>query len=250
MFTDKVKEVLQETIEEQITDLLRDQVSVVVWEEFDKRFPKPQGEEGVDEGPLNLGVPGNGGFSYKDFKFTKPPLFEGSPDPLKITRWILDVEGCFRVCECPLNKKTRLATSLMRGAAKTWLDDKIPVMDEEPFVNFSWDDFKTEFFKEYRTQANLTRIRKELPNLGHGSMISLGHIKTFAKLFDVANSFEPDDSKVNDVTSNKKKFEASSAPSKKAKSGAESVGSVKKGGSGCYVPNCYTCRQKGHMSRD
>ncbi|XP_071694645.1 uncharacterized protein [Rutidosis leptorrhynchoides] len=224
VFSGKVKEVLQETIEEQITDLLRDQVGVVVREEFDKRFPKPQSEEGIEVGPLNLRVPGNSGFSYKDFKFTKPPLFEGSPDPLKSSRWISDVEGCFWVCECPPNKKTKLATCLMRGATKTWLDDKILMMGEEPFFNLPWDDFKAEFFKEYRTKADLTRILKELRNLHQGSM-DLNTLKaTFlAKLFDVAKGFEPDDPKVNDVTSSKKKFEASSALSKKAKSGAESV---------------------------
>ncbi|XP_071704913.1 uncharacterized protein [Rutidosis leptorrhynchoides] len=80
--------------------------------------------------------------------------------------------------------------------------------------------------------------------------ISLGHVKTFAELFDVAKGFEPDDPKVTDVTTSKRKFEASSAPSKKAKSGAKSVGSVKMGGSGSYVLNCYTCGQKGHMFRD
>ncbi|XP_071695236.1 uncharacterized protein [Rutidosis leptorrhynchoides] len=164
-------------------------------------------------------------------------------------------------------------------------------MGEETFVNLFWDDFKTAFFKEYRTQADLTRIRKELRNLRQGSMdlntfkatfiaevrfypeyigndrmlmedfhkamnddframISLGHVKTFAELFDVANGLEPDHPKVNEVTTSKRRFEASSAPSKKAKSGAESVGSVKKGGSGGHVPNCYACGQKGHMSWD
>ncbi|XP_071693132.1 uncharacterized protein [Rutidosis leptorrhynchoides] len=80
--------------------------------------------------------------------------------------------------------------------------------------------------------------------------ISLGHVNTFAKLFDVAKGFEPNDPKFNDITTSKRKFEASSVPSKKAKSGAESVGSVKKGGYEVYAPTCYTCGQKGHMSRD
>ncbi|XP_071695353.1 uncharacterized protein [Rutidosis leptorrhynchoides] len=82
------------------------------------------------------------------------------------------------------------------------------------------------------------------------SKISLGHVKTFAELFDVAKGFEPDDLKVNYGNTGKRKFEESSAPSKKAKSGADSVGSVNKGGSGGHVPNFYTCGQRGHMSRD
>ncbi|XP_071714661.1 uncharacterized protein [Rutidosis leptorrhynchoides] len=46
------------------------------------------------------------------------------------------------------------------------------------------------------------------------------------------------------------KFEASSALGKKAKSGAESVGILKKGGPGGYTPTCFNCGQKGHYSRD
>ncbi|XP_071718174.1 uncharacterized protein [Rutidosis leptorrhynchoides] len=294
VFTGKVREIFQQMVDEQITDLISERVCEVVKEEFEKRFPTPQVEGGADEGFLNHGIPDNTngrGFSYKDFKLTKPPIFEENPDPLISTRWISDVEGCFRVSECPPEKKTRLATSLLRGTAKTWLDDKILVLGEGPFMSLSWDDFKTEFFLEYRTQADLTRIRNELRNLRQGSMdlntlkatflakvrfcpkyigndrmlmedfhktlnddmrkkISLGHVKSFSELFNVANDFESDVPKVGDASFNKRKFEASNASAKRAKSGAESVGSVKKGGPGGYTPTCFNCGQKGHYSSD
>ncbi|XP_071719476.1 uncharacterized protein [Rutidosis leptorrhynchoides] len=294
VFTGKVKEIFQQIMDDQITDLIRERMGEVVKEEFEKRFPIPQVEGGADEGFLNHGIPDNTnvrGFSYKDFKLTKPPIFEGNPDPLISTRWISDVEGCFRVSESAPEKKTRLSTSLLRGAAKTWLDDKILVMGEGPFMSLSWDDFKTEFFLEYRTQADLTRIPNELRNLRQGSMdlntlkanflakvrflpeyngndrmlmedfhktlnddmrkkISLGHVKSFFELFNVAKCFESDVPKASDVAFSKRKFESNSAPSKKVKSGAESVGSVKKGGSDDSVPRCYTCGKRGHLARD
>ncbi|XP_071704472.1 uncharacterized protein [Rutidosis leptorrhynchoides] len=80
--------------------------------------------------------------------------------------------------------------------------------------------------------------------------ISLGHVKSFSKLFNVAKGFESDVSKVSVSSFNKRKFEASSAPGKKAKSGAESVGSVKKGEPGGYTPTCFNCGKKGHYSCD
>ncbi|XP_071728227.1 uncharacterized protein [Rutidosis leptorrhynchoides] len=58
--------------------------------------------------------------------------------------------------------------------------------------------------------------------------ISLGYVIAFSELFNVAKGFESDVPKVGDASFNKRKFEASSAPGKKAKSGVESVGSVKK----------------------
>ncbi|XP_071732221.1 uncharacterized protein [Rutidosis leptorrhynchoides] len=164
-------------------------------------------------------------------------------------------------------------------------------MGEGPFMSMFWDDFKTEFFLEYRTQADLTRIWNELRNLRQGSMdlntlkatflakvrfcpeyigddhmlmedfhktlnddmrkkISLGHGKCFFELFNMAKCFESDVLKVSDASFSKRKFEVSSAPRKKAKNGAESVESVKKGGPGGYTPTCFNCGQKGHYSRD
>ncbi|XP_071699959.1 uncharacterized protein [Rutidosis leptorrhynchoides] len=96
-------------------------------------------------------------------------MYYGDPDPLVSTGWISDVEGYFRTTECPPNKKTRLATSLLRGNVKNWLDGKIDIVGEEPFMRLSWDDFKKEFFEEFRTQADFSRMRDELRSLRQGS---------------------------------------------------------------------------------
>ncbi|XP_071718769.1 uncharacterized protein [Rutidosis leptorrhynchoides] len=219
----------------------------------------PQNSIGVDrEGPSHGGDTNN-----DDLKAKIEAALESYSAVLP-GRWISDVEGCFRVNKCPPDKKTRLATSLLRGAAKTWLDDKLFMMGEGPFMSMSWDYFKTEFFLEYRTQADLTCIQNELRNLRQGSMelitlkatflakvlfcpeyngndrmlmeffhktlnddmrwkISLGYVKSFSELVNVAKGFESDVSKVSDVSFNKRKFEASSALGKKEKSGAEST---------------------------
>ncbi|XP_071708626.1 uncharacterized protein [Rutidosis leptorrhynchoides] len=126
-------------------------------EEFEKGFLKPRGN-------------GEKEFSYKNFRVTKPSMYYGDPDPLVSTGWISDVEGCFRTSECPLDKKKRLATSLLQGSARNWLDGKIDIVGEEPFMRLSWDDSKKEFFEEFRTQADLTRIHDELRSLRRSSM--------------------------------------------------------------------------------
>ncbi|XP_071737090.1 uncharacterized protein [Rutidosis leptorrhynchoides] len=108
---------------------------------------------------------------------TKPPMYDGKQDPLVSTTWISDVEGCFRTIECPPEKRTRLDTSLLRGRAKDWLDGKIDLVGGEPFMALSWDEFKKEFFEEFRTSADLSEMRNELRNLQQGSM-DLNTLKT------------------------------------------------------------------------
>ncbi|XP_071715114.1 uncharacterized protein [Rutidosis leptorrhynchoides] len=127
VFSRKVKQILKESVSEHVVDLIREQMADVLREEVERRFPRPQhGVEMV--------------FSYKNFMATKPPHFHGDPDPMKSMAWISDVEVCFHTSECQPEKKTRLATSLMRGNAKDWLDGKLAMYNYKKY----WDVIKDE----------------------------------------------------------------------------------------------------------
>ncbi|XP_071699158.1 uncharacterized protein [Rutidosis leptorrhynchoides] len=76
--------------------------------------------------------------------------------------------------------------------------------------------------------------------------ISLGHVDTFSRLFEVEEHLP----KGTDQTPQKRKFEAISSPSKKTKTMAENVGSVRKGGLGLSLQRCYNCGKMGHISRN
>ncbi|XP_071729155.1 uncharacterized protein [Rutidosis leptorrhynchoides] len=64
----------------------------------------------------------------------------------------------------------------------------------------------------------------------------------------MAKGFESHAPKKVDQNLGKRKFEATNVSSKKAKSATESVGSVKKGGSGESGPRYFNCGQRGHLS--
>lgn len=57
---------------------------------------------------------------YRESNNTKPPEFEGARDPIMEMRYILDVEGCFYTCACPINIKFRYAKNLFQHGVKNW----------------------------------------------------------------------------------------------------------------------------------
>ena len=88
---------------------MRDEIRGMI----DERFATmPQGGGGQQQ-PLRP-------FVYKDFQACKPPVFEGETDPIISQRWVKDIEGVFRVSECPARLHVRFVTHMLRGAAKDW----------------------------------------------------------------------------------------------------------------------------------
>ncbi|XP_071714192.1 uncharacterized protein [Rutidosis leptorrhynchoides] len=191
---------------------------------------------------------------FKNFKLSEPPMFHGERDPHKSTCWITDIEWAFRTSECPLDKKTRYGSSMLRDNAKLWWNGKVQVYGEEQCLSLTWEEFEEELFKEYRTQADLSRIRDELRNLEQGSMglneLKRGSVDSFERLFEVARGFETLFRRRSGFDDSKRKFEATFRSNKSSKSASEGVGSVKSGSKKDFLPACYNCGQRGHLSRD
>ncbi|XP_071718539.1 uncharacterized protein [Rutidosis leptorrhynchoides] len=59
---------------------------------------------------------------------------------------------------------------MLRGDAKLWCDAKIQLYGEEQSMSLTWDEFKSKFFKEYGTPADISRLKDELRALKQGSM--------------------------------------------------------------------------------
>ncbi|XP_071702898.1 uncharacterized protein [Rutidosis leptorrhynchoides] len=109
---------------------------------------------------------------------------------------------------------------------------------------------KVQFCPEYGGNDRLLmETFHRLMNKNLRERISLGHVDTFTRLFEVAKGFEEHLPRGTE-TPQKCKFEAMSSPSKKTKTVAESVGSVRKGGSVSSPQRCYNCGKMGHISRN
>nr|XP_043630037.1 uncharacterized protein LOC122601335 [Erigeron canadensis] len=159
----KLNETLEGAMSDTITIKIREEVASAVQVEFDKRFPKekvPENQDAEEHPKPKNEKP----YDLKSFTIVNPPKYNGDPDPIVRTRWINEVEGAFRITKTPLEDKTLYGSSLLCDRAKLWWDGEIVKKGEEATVGMEWADFKVAFFKEFRSEADVTRLRSEFMN--------------------------------------------------------------------------------------
>jgi len=59
---------------------------------------------------------------------------------------------------------------MLRGNAKEWWDEQIRIKGEDAMVNMEWATFKEEFFKFFRSEAEVSKLRAEFMTMEQGTM--------------------------------------------------------------------------------
>ncbi|PWA56949.1 zinc finger, CCHC-type, Retrotransposon gag domain protein [Artemisia annua] len=103
--------------------------------------------------------------TYRDFTACAPPIFMGSLDPLKSSRWISDIEGAFRTSRCAEEDKVNFATNYLRERAKIWWEGKANEKGSAWREACTWEQFKEVFVKEYAPAEEIDKIREAFHNL-------------------------------------------------------------------------------------
>ncbi|PWA47631.1 zinc finger, CCHC-type, Retrotransposon gag domain protein [Artemisia annua] len=103
--------------------------------------------------------------TYRDFTACAPPIFTGSLDPLKSSRWITDIEEAFRTSRCAEEDKVNFATNYLRERAKIWWEGKANEKDSAWREACTWEQFKEVFTKEYAPAEEIDKIREAFHNL-------------------------------------------------------------------------------------
>ena len=119
-FVNKLNTTLEGAVTNYIAQVVKDEVSTAVREEFDKRFPKENEVDGEGFIPNQVVKKGPTTREYDIKKFTvvNPPTYSGDRDPIVCTRWIDEIEGAFRVTQCPQELRTTMGSWMLRKNAK------------------------------------------------------------------------------------------------------------------------------------
>nr|XP_043630277.1 uncharacterized protein LOC122601561 [Erigeron canadensis] len=137
-----------------IAQMIREKVAVNVQRDFEKRDAKDKGKKNEEE---------------KEVEVCHPPEYHGDRDPIVCTRWISEIEGAFRTSQCPSHLKVVFAVGMLRNSEKRWWDGLLTIK-KEALDNVEWPEFKTMFFKEFRSEAEVTKLRSEFLNDCQGNM--------------------------------------------------------------------------------
>nr|XP_043619739.1 uncharacterized protein LOC122591541 [Erigeron canadensis] len=264
----KLNKTLEGAMNDYIAHKIKEEVASSVQEEFDKRFPKDQAPE-IQTHEVQVKPTMEKPYDLKNFTIAKPPKYNGDPDPIVSTRWVNEIEGAFRITKTPPEDKTLYGSSMLVDRAKLWWDSEMVKKGEDAMIKMDWADFKVAFFKEFRSEADVTRLRSEFMNDSQGSMnVNEFRVRFLDKAqfcpMDVARWHEVEQG-MPDEDSLKRKVEQSDSPNKKFRpSGSSGSSSSRRN-----VPTCtncgkhhsgfcrlppkkgfFNCGQPGHISRD
>nr|XP_043612965.1 uncharacterized protein LOC122584940 [Erigeron canadensis] len=83
--------------------------------------------------------------------------------------WVSEIEGSFRTSQFPEDLKVVYAVSMLRDKAKRWWDNLLMVK-KGALDNVDWSEFKAMFYKKFRSEAEVTRLRSEFLNDSQGTL--------------------------------------------------------------------------------
>nr|XP_043612589.1 uncharacterized protein LOC122584572 [Erigeron canadensis] len=176
----KLNQTMEGAMNDHIAQMIREEVAFNVQRELEKRDGK--GKDKKDEAEKEVEVTGEKfykkKFSFKDFDVCHPPEFHGDRNPIVCTRWVSEIEGSFRTSQCPEDLKVVFVVSMLRYKGKRWWDNLLTV-EKGALDNVDWPEFKAMFFKEFRSEAKVTRLRSEFLNDSQGTLSLMGFRSQF-----------------------------------------------------------------------
>lgn len=117
--------------------------------------------------------------TYKDFKTTYPPVFNGELDQQKAYTWIREIEKVFEITNCLEEQKVKFATYSLRDEALFWWDVVEKTTDDKVS---KLEDFKKLFREKYIPRNIENEMELKFLNLKQGNMSVAKYLSKFLKL--------------------------------------------------------------------
>ncbi|KAL5570732.1 hypothetical protein UlMin_020329 [Ulmus minor] len=129
----------------------------------------------------NVNPPPNGHGKFSEFKRLTPPTFEGATDPLKVEKWVTEMEKAFLVVRCTDAEKVDYAAYMLQEDAYDWWR-MVKRQHENDTEAFTWEMFKNEFFNQYFPKSVRREKEREFSRLEQGNKTVAEYEASFARL--------------------------------------------------------------------
>nr|XP_043613889.1 uncharacterized protein LOC122585827 [Erigeron canadensis] len=162
---------LEGAVNNHIAQIIKEEVAINVQREIEKRDAKDKGKKIEDEKEVEVTAERiyKKKFTFRDFEVCHPPEYHGDRDPIVCTRWISEIEGAFRTSQFPSHLKVIFAVGMLRNSGKRWWDGLLAIK-KGALDDVEWPEFKAMFFKEFLSEAEVTKLRSEFLNDCQGSL--------------------------------------------------------------------------------
>ncbi|MFC0083208.1 retrotransposon gag family protein, partial [Aciditerrimonas ferrireducens] len=94
-----------------------------------------------------------------------PPVFKGSPDPIKAEEWLASLDKIFDVLQCDNLEKTRLAVYRLVGEANQWWEEIKGRKTQDEIQTMNWEAFKEVFLRKYFPLTERVRMETQFLEL-------------------------------------------------------------------------------------
>ncbi|XP_021754588.1 uncharacterized protein LOC110719914 [Chenopodium quinoa] len=124
---------------------------------------------------------------FKKVAQSKPPTYQGEPDPTVLENWLREFEKLFGGVECPENSKVGCATYYLRGEADLWWQQNEATIKALP--GFKWTMFQEKVRDKFYPSFLQKQKAEEFSNLAMGYMSINEYYTKFIELSRFAKEF-------------------------------------------------------------
>ena len=117
------------------------------------------------------------------FMKRKPPVFEGTVDPVVAKEWVSMIEKIFVFLQIEDEEKVKCVVYMLRKDARIWWE---VVMKSRDVTTMSWAEFLREFNSKYYSQVVINSKVAEFTRLQQGNLSVLEYVQQFDQLSQYA----------------------------------------------------------------
>ncbi|XP_021737553.1 uncharacterized protein LOC110704075 [Chenopodium quinoa] len=133
---------------------------------------------------------GNGdaqGELFKKVAQSKPPTYQGEPDPTILENWLREFEKLFGAVGCPENLKVSCATYFLRGEADLWWQQNETTIRALP--GFNWAKFQEKVRDKFYPRFLQIQKAEKFSNLKMEKMSVTKYYTKFIELSRFAEEY-------------------------------------------------------------